>query len=126
MIKLTKFFSIYLIKGNDGDILIDTGFFFMKKKLTKILDKYNVKYIILTHAHMDHMWNAQYLKERYNAKVAIGEKDLKYLNNKLLKSNPTKWIYKPLTLFYRLGFKVLKPTKVEIDDLLKENDIIDK
>ena len=41
------YFNIYVIKGNNGDILIDTGFILMRKKLIKWLDNFNIKLIIL-------------------------------------------------------------------------------
>ena len=59
-IKRIGYFNLYLIKGNDGDILIDTGFICIKKLLKKWLDNHNLKLIILTHAHVDHIWNVAY------------------------------------------------------------------
>ena len=64
--KRIKYFNLYVIKGVDGDILIDTGFIGMKRKIKKYLDKFNIKLIVLTHAHVDHSWNASYLKKLYN------------------------------------------------------------
>ena len=51
------YFNVYVIKGINGDILIDTGFIGIKLFLKKWLDKFNIKLIILTHAHIDHIWN---------------------------------------------------------------------
>ena len=33
--KRLNYFNVYVIKGEDGDILIDTGFICMRKKLKK-------------------------------------------------------------------------------------------
>ena len=54
------------IKGKDGDILIDTGFICMKRAIKRWLNNFNIKLIILTHAHVDHIWNASYIKKMYN------------------------------------------------------------
>ena len=62
------YFNIYIIKGENGDILIDTGFIGIKKQLKKWLDNFNVKLVILTHAHVDHIWNTSYIKKLYNYK----------------------------------------------------------
>ena len=70
------YFNLYVIKGTDGDILIDTGFFCMKKSIKKWHYKFNIKLIILTHAHIDHSWNVAYIKKLYNCEVALGKKDL--------------------------------------------------
>ena len=69
--KRFSYFNVYVIKGKNGDILIDTGFIGMKKSLKKWLDQFNIKLIILTHAHVDHIWNVSYLKKLYNCKVAM-------------------------------------------------------
>ena len=68
-VKKFIYFNIYVIRGKNGDILIDTGFIGMKKALKKWLDNFNIKLVILTHAHVDHTWNAAYLKKRYNCQI---------------------------------------------------------
>ena len=65
-IKNINYCNLYVIKGKNGDILIDTGFILRKRYLKKWLDKFNMKLIILTHAHIDHIWNAAYIKKLYN------------------------------------------------------------
>lgn len=39
----------------------------------------NVKYILLTHGHFDHVWGVKELKEKTNAKVVISREDEKCL-----------------------------------------------
>ena len=73
--KRYTYFNIYVIRGIDGDILIDTGFIWMRKALVRWLDQFNIKLIILTHAHVDHIWNAKYLQDRYKCKIAMSEDD---------------------------------------------------
>ena len=43
---------------------------------------FNVKLIILTHAHVDHVWNVAYLKGLYGCRVAICEDDLINIDNR--------------------------------------------
>lgn len=70
---------IYVLRGKNGDLLIDTG----NQKITHQVDrwirqnKFHIKWIFLTHGHFDHTWNAQFLKRKYGAKVILHEKDLR-------------------------------------------------
>ena len=57
-IKRFLYFNLYVIKGKNGDILIDTGFIGIKRPLKRWLNQFNIKLVILTHAHVDHTWNA--------------------------------------------------------------------
>jgi len=118
------YFNIYIIKGIDGDILIDTGFIFMKKRLKKWLDNFNIKLIILTHIHPDHTWNVAYLKDLYNCEVAIGKKEFNNTNTTNSKaSNPLFIIW---SMMMKLGLKLFKPQKFSIDYKLNDNEIINK
>ena len=45
-VKRFLYFNIYVIKGKNGDILIDTGFMCMRKSLRKWLKNFNIRLII--------------------------------------------------------------------------------
>lgn len=125
-IKRIGYFNLYLIKGTNGDILIDTGFICMKKTLKKWLNKHNLKLIILTHAHVDHIWNVAYLKEIYNCEVALSKEDYNNIDNKNIKTKP---LTKKLTLWSNImsyGMHNFIPKKFEIDYLLKDKQLIEK
>lgn len=68
---------VYVLRGENGDLLIDTG----NKSVTHQIDrwirrnKFQIKWIFLTHGHFDHTWNAQFFKRKYGAKVILHEKD---------------------------------------------------
>ncbi len=83
----------YLIKNDDVSILIDTGIRDDKNKRTlSTLEK--VDYLILTHGHLDHIGNAQFVKEMYNAKIAMHEEDLHYIfPNRDLVPKMVKYFY---------------------------------
>ena len=125
-IKRFLYFNVYIIKGTDGDILIDTGFIGTKKALLKWLENFNIKLIILTHAHIDHSWNVSYIKEKYNCKVAIGKNDIKNLNNKTITTYPAKKYLKLWTNVMSFGMKHLKNKPFEIDIELEDNQTINK
>ena len=120
--KRYTYFNIYVIKGIDGDVLIDTGFIMMRKALVRWLDKFNIKLIILTHAHVDHIWNAKYLQERYNCKIAMCEDDIVNIDNSKIISTPVNRYHIVATAMVHWGMKRFKAEKFGIDIKLKDND----
>jgi len=120
------YFNLYVIKGEDGDILIDTGFVCMKKKLKRWLNKFNIKLIILTHAHVDHIWNAQYLKKLYNCEVMMGINDIENIDNSKINSEASNKKHKRWTKIMNFGMKKFVPKKFEIDMGLSDNQLLSK
>ena len=123
-IKRFLYFNLYVIQGKNGDILIDTGFIGMRKSLKKWLNKFNIKLIILTHAHVDHIWNASYIKNLYNCQIAISLADIENLDNSKINSTASKKQYKLWTKLMNYGMTKFIPEKFEIDIYLKDNQII--
>lgn len=82
--------NCYLIEVENGFILIDTGFStkrkFLDESLKKVLNKpgneaKKLKLIILTHGDSDHAGNAKFLREKYNAPIAMHSEDSKMVEN---------------------------------------------
>lgn len=119
--KRLNYFNVYVIKGEDGDILIDTGFIGMKRRLQRFLDKFDIKLIILTHAHVDHAWNAKYLKERYNCEILMGKDDLINIDNSNVKSKPSMNKYKLWAKVLNKGMNIFKQAEFEPDILVEED-----
>ena len=81
-IALNYFFGVnsYLIKTGAGCFLIDTG---MKKKRGQLEREIqeagcrlgDLKLIIITHGHVDHVGNAAHLRDRHGAKIAMHRGD---------------------------------------------------
>ncbi|MFA6753179.1 MAG: MBL fold metallo-hydrolase [Bacilli bacterium] len=118
------YFKAYLIKGQDGDVLIDTGFSSSRKKLKRLLDKNNVKLIILTHAHLDHVWNAKYFKKRYGCQIAISKNDLENLDNSIINSIPVNKYYNFSAIFANYFMKRIKIEAFIPDLLLEDNQLL--
>lgn len=125
-IKKFLYFNLYVIKGKDGDILIDTGFIGMKRKLKKWLDNFNIKLVILTHAHVDHIWNASYIKKLYGCDIAMSGMDIENIDNTKINSKPLNNHYKAWTKLMNFGMKKFIPNKFDIDILLNDNQTINK
>jgi len=92
--------NCYLVKFVDSDnenerfILFDTGGpIYMDRKynnrqevLVRELEKSgclpgSLKLVVLTHGDMDHVFNAAYIRDRYNAEIALHYGDLLYVEN---------------------------------------------
>ncbi len=69
--------NCYVIRGEKGDVLIDTGREEYRDHIETWLLNYNVKLIILTHGHADHIQNAGYFSELYDAPVMISPYDMR-------------------------------------------------
>jgi metallo-beta-lactamase class B len=76
-----KVHSAWALTTSDGIILIDTIYPYNSDELIvgglkKLgLDPGNIKYIIISHAHGDHIGGAEMLQERYGARVVMGAPD---------------------------------------------------
>ena len=125
-VKRFGYFNVYVIRGNDGDVVIDTGFVLMKRSLKRWLDQFNVKLIILTHAHVDHIWNVSYLKDLYGCRVAISEDDLVNLDNRNIKTYPSCKRCRLWTKLMSFGMKHFVPEKFDVDLLLHDGDILNE
>ena len=58
--------NVYLLHGDNSGILIDTGAKNYKDKVLKQCQSANVKLIVLTHGHFDHIWGVEALRAAAN------------------------------------------------------------
>jgi glyoxylase-like metal-dependent hydrolase (beta-lactamase superfamily II) len=115
------FFNCYLLTGENGSILVDT----VKPKsrgqlLAKIKDK-NIRLILLTHGHLDHVGNAGYLADKLGVPVAMSESDFPIINSTKPELNTDVFVAKVIRIFLKLE---AKRNKVEAFDpvFIKEGD----
>lgn len=73
--------NCYLLSGESGSILIDTCNYKDGPGIMKRIEDKNVRLILLTHGHFDHVSSAQYLAKRLNVPIAMSEKDMNLLGN---------------------------------------------
>jgi glyoxylase-like metal-dependent hydrolase (beta-lactamase superfamily II) len=72
--------NCYLIRMETGFVLIDTGISPKRAELVGELDRAgcrpgNLRLIVLTHGHGDHVGNCAFLREQYGAKIAMHRGD---------------------------------------------------
>jgi metallo-beta-lactamase class B len=76
-----KIHSSWALTTNEGIILIDTIFPYSSERLIvgglqKVgLDPRNIKYLLISHAHADHIGGAEMLQARYKPRVVMGAPD---------------------------------------------------
>jgi metallo-beta-lactamase class B len=77
----TKIHSSWALTGREGIILIDTLYDYASEEaivggLRKLgLDPAAVKYVIISHAHGDHVGGAKLMQERFGARIVMGGPD---------------------------------------------------
>lgn len=80
--------NCYVIRCIDGDVLIDTGDIRCRDEIEVWLMNYDIKLIMLTHGHNDHIGNAAYFADLYDVPVAMSKYDIP-----LIKDNKCRKIY---------------------------------
>ncbi len=119
--------NCYLLKSNESFILVDTGGHIVLDKdfnnrrnlIEQSLDKYgvnsdNLKLIILTHGDNDHSCNAEYLREKYDVKIAMHKADLKLVESPDIDEYMKSYNYS--SAINRLVFKIMHKTIVNVTE----------
>lgn len=75
--------SVHIIDTGDGLIMLDSGYqqslYIVIDNMYKVgLNPHDLKYIMLTHGHIDHFGGARALKELTGAKIVLGRPDEDY------------------------------------------------
>lgn len=115
--------NCYLVTENNSSILIDTGRKGRREFILKACINANVKLIVLTHGHIDHIENAAYLSKMLKAPVAMNKKDLPLLKDNLCREMKSKGILGNVVRFFSvLGAKNIEIEQFDIDVFLNEGD----
>ena len=104
--------------------MIDSGTPKNGEKIEKVLlknniDPHKIKYIILTHAHYDHVGNAKYFQTKFKSKIIVGKGDAEMIKNK----GEDKHLC-PTNLIAKIGHAMVKNISYEsfTPDLLIEKE----
>jgi len=112
--------NVYLIEEPDGLTLIDSGLPRSDKKILKYIEELghkhaDLKTIVITHFHIDHVGGLKKVKDATGAKVAVHLADANIVAGK----EPAP---KPKNLVFRALGSVFKASAVEPDLLLNDGD----
>ncbi len=110
--------NCWLIRGADGSVLVDAAVPRYKDQIYDRVKDCNVRLILLTHGHPDHVGNAAYLAERLGAPVAMHGADMELVKNpkgrklyadtalgKFLLGGTERSLYKPHKFELSVAFK---------------------
>ena len=80
--------STHIIDTGDGLIMLDAGYqhslYIVIDNMYRMgLDPHDIKYVLLTHGHIDHFGAARAVKELTGAKIALGKEDRLYATGEL-------------------------------------------
>lgn len=119
--------SVYVIRGEKGDMLIDTGFHTTYKPLHKWIksNRFNITDIFLTHAHPDHDWNAAKLRQEFGARIWMSEQDISLIQNfNTQKQHPTctKYIIRTYWINFWTNTRWFKSDLYSPDVIIKGDD----
>lgn len=92
--------NCYLVSQEDSSILIDTGLKGNEKKILEACQGKNVKLIVLTHGHIDHIQNAAYLAEQLQVPIAMHKSDVALIQNNLCREMKSKGFLGNMVRFF--------------------------
>ena len=73
--------NCHLVQGEQGAILVDTGRAGYGEKLLPLCRQWDVRLIVLTHGHLDHVQNAAFLSQQLEVPIAMHRSDLELLED---------------------------------------------
>lgn len=110
-----------LVDGEDA-ILVDTGTPAFREKVDKECEKVKLSLIVLTHGHIDHTGNAQYLSKKYHVPIGLHKLDFPLVKVQSLDSLHAHTLFGHILLWFTKRFvKDDQQEPFQVDVFLKDN-----
>jgi glyoxylase-like metal-dependent hydrolase (beta-lactamase superfamily II) len=125
VIKIKNGCNCYLVEDGKAGILIDVGMNNGANKIIQACKGIQIKRIILTHGHMDHIQCAPKMAEELHVPIMMHERDLGLITNNL--SQPMygrKVLGKLVAFFSTLGAKTSKIDDFKVSELIAGEKMI--
>lgn len=118
--------NVFVLRSKDGYSLIDTGIFMKTKYLIQILEANglplsDLKMILLTHCHCDHIGGAAELVRRSGAKSAAHKNDVSYI----LQQSVVEGSYHDMMLEEQKYMRQFHCVLQRVDRVLEDGECID-
>jgi glyoxylase-like metal-dependent hydrolase (beta-lactamase superfamily II) len=119
----------YLILESDGLTIIDTGMPFSEKQTLKYISSLGhsadeIKRILITHADLDHYGCLAALKEASGARTYASQPETDAMARGGSSRPVNRSVGRFQAFMIRLMGKYLKPTPIQVDEILKEGDVL--
>lgn len=113
--------NAYVITGDEGAILIDTGYYSNREKLYNRVKDKDLKFIILTHGHVDHIGAAYYIAQKLGISVGIHVEDVALLKDNCCRARQAdNFIGKMIKIISECGNQYNHYDDLKIDLFLEE------
>lgn len=115
--------NCYIIENGNNGILVDTGKREFENQVIEQCKAYNVKLIVLTHAHFDHAENAAQISNALGIPIGMNEKDCDLIKSNTNQSLFAKTLLGKIVLSASLkDFSARTMQEFKPDILLKDGD----
>lgn len=115
--------NCYLVTQDEATILVDTGVKGFENKILSQCEGKQVKLIVLTHGHIDHVQNAVFLSKQLQVPIAMNEKDIPLLKDNLCREMKARGVVGKVVRFFSVwSAKMTQMDSFVPDILLKEGD----
>ncbi len=131
--------NTYLVEGEEGLLLVDTGLPGSENRIYRAIDKLgrkpgNVKVILITHRHLDHVGSAAALKRATGATLVAHQFEKPYIAGTLMASTPLAWSFKGRVVRRAMGFaqwsmkllRIVKYQPIYMDKVSDDDQILEK
>lgn len=119
--------NCFIISNGDNAILADTCHTKYREKILNACKAYNIRLIVLTHGHIDHIQNVAYLSKELGAPIAMNAEDIPLIGDNM--RQPLKaesFLGKIVLALSEKSFREDEIPAFEPDVLLKEGDSLEE
>lgn len=119
--------SCYLVSNGKNAFLVDTCREKYRQKVLEACRQFEVRLLVLTHGHIDHMENAAFLSQSLHIPIAMHRADLELLGNNLKQSLSARSILGKIVLAASIKtFQMIQYVpEIQPDAFLEDGDSLD-
>lgn len=119
--------NCYIVRGDDGSILVDTARTKYRERILERCRQEEIRLIVLTHTHMDHCQNAEFLARQLQVPVAAAKEDASLIQDNMRQELKADMLAGRIVLAASLeAFRKDEIPSFEIDVFLKEGDSLEQ
>ena len=117
--------NCYIISNGENAVLVDTCREKHREKILNACKQYNIRLLILTHGHLDHVQNAAYLAKELNVPIAMSRADVELIDNNIAQSLEAESFMGKIVLAFSIkSLSTEKFTQFTPAVFLKEGDTL--